>query len=116
MIEPRIKEIFELAKIEVEKNDFKEDYTFGIILTGGGSKLNGIVNMAHEIFQMPIRIGEPIIDFEYNKDNAIDISSPRYATAIGLIKYAGKNLKNYNDLDNNSLINKVRNFFKNIVK
>ena len=70
--------------------------------------------MAHEIFQMPIRIGEPIVDFEYN--NEIDIHSPRYATAIGLIKYAGKNLKNYNDLDNNSLMNKVRNFFKNIVK
>jgi len=114
VIEPRIKEIFELAKIEVEKNDFKEEYTFGIVLTGGGSKLNGIVNMAHEIFKMPIRIGEPIVDFEYN--NEIDIHSPRYATAIGLIKYAGKNLKNYNDLDNNSLINKVRNFFKNIVK
>ena len=49
--EPRIKEIFELAKIEVEKNDFKEDYTFGIILTGGGSKLDGIIDKLDVILE-----------------------------------------------------------------
>ncbi|MFL2988818.1 MAG: cell division protein FtsA [Candidatus Neomarinimicrobiota bacterium] len=50
VIEPRVKEIFELAKLEIEKANFNGDYTFGIVLTGGGSKLDGIVKSAFEVF------------------------------------------------------------------
>ena len=108
-----MKEIFELAKIEIDQSDFKGDYTFGIILTGGGSKLDGIINMAHEIFKMPIRMGNSIPDFEHEKE--MDISNPRYATAIGLIKYAGKNFENY--IENEySFIDQLKNFFKRITK
>ena len=113
VIESRMKEIFELAKIEIDQSDFKGDYTFGIILTGGGSKLDGIINMAHEIFKMPVRIGNPIPDFEHEKE--IDISNPRHATAIGLIKYAGKNFENYIE-NEHSFIDQLKNFFKRITK
>ena len=38
----------------------------------------------------------------------IDISDPRYSTAIGLVKYAGQNFKNYNELNQNSFINQIK--------
>ena len=114
VIEPRIMEIFELIKLEIDKSDFKGDYTFGIILTGGGSKLDGISNVAYDIFKMPVKIGSPIYDFEIIKSD-IDISDPRYATAIGLVKYAGQNLDYYNKINSTSFIELIKNFFKKII-
>ena len=93
VIEPRIKEIFELVKSEIEKTNFNGDYTFGIVLTGGGAKLDGILKTAYEVFDMPIKKGLPINDFEIENIET-DILDPRYATAIGLIKYAGQNFNN----------------------
>ena len=114
VIEPRIIEIFELIKIEIEKSDFKGDYTFGIVLTGGGSKLNGISNIVYDIFKMPVKIGSPIYDFEINNSD-IEISDPRYATAIGLVKYAGENLENYHGRNSESIYQKINNIFKKII-
>ena len=114
VIEPRIVEIFELIKLEIDKSDFKGDYTFGIILTGGGSKLDGISNIAYDIFKMPIKVGSPIYDFEI-LDSDIDISDPRYATAIGLVKYAGQNLDYYEESNSSSFIEIIKNFFKKII-
>ena len=115
VIEPRIKEIFELVKSEIEKTNFNGDYTFGIILTGGGSKLEGILKTAYEIFNMPVKKGLPINDFEIENIET-DILDPRYATAIGLIKYAGQNFNNYNKINQNSFIAMIKNFIKELIK
>lgn len=115
VIEPRVKEIFELAKLEIEKANFNGDYTFGIVLTGGGSKLNGIVKSAFEVFNMPIKKGLPINDFEIENID-IDIVDPRYATAIGLIKYVGQNYKLYNKMNKSSFIDIVKKFINELLK
>lgn len=115
VIEPRVKEIFELAKLEIEKANFNGDYTFGIVLTGGGSKLDGIVKSAFEVFNMPIKKGLPINDFEIENID-IDIVDPRYATAIGLIKYVGQNYKLYNKMNKSSFIDIVKKFINELLK
>tara|TARA_Y100001970_G_scaffold44765_1_gene55976 strand:- start:13 stop:1275 length:1263 start_codon:yes stop_codon:yes gene_type:complete len=115
VIEPRIKEIFELVKSEIEKTNFNGDYTFGIVLTGGGSKLEGILKTAYEVFNMPIKKGLPINDFEIENIET-DILDPRYATAIGLIKYVGQNFNNYNKINQNSFIAIIKNFIKELIK
>ena len=115
VIEPRVKEIFELAKLEIEKANFNGDYTFGIVLTGGGSKLDGIVKSAFEVFDMPIKKGLPINDFEIENID-IDIVDPRYATAIGLIKYVGQNYKLYNKINKSSFIDIVKKFINELLK
>ena len=115
VIEPRIKEIFELVKSEIEKTNFNGDYTFGIVLTGGGSKLEGILKTAYEVFNMPIKKGLPINDFEIENIET-DILDPRYATAIGLIKYVGQNFNNYNKINQNSFIAMIKNFIKELIK
>ena len=115
VIEPRVREIFELAKAEIEKSNFNGDYTFGVILTGGGSKLNGIMKTAYDVFDMPIKKGLPINDFEVENID-VDILDPRYATAVGLIKYAGQNFNNYNKINQNSFIEMIKNFIKELIK
>jgi len=115
VIEPRMNEIFNHVKIEIDKSDYKGDYTFGIVVTGGGSKLKGLKNLVYDIFNMPVKIGKPIYDFEVNSDE-IQITDPRYATSIGMIKYIGEHYKNYSDIDNETLIDSIKNFFKKLIK
>ena len=113
--QPRIKEIFELSKEEIQKADFNGDYTFGIVLTGGGSKLDGIVKTAFDVFNMPIKKGEPVNDFEIENSD-INIFDPRYATAIGLVKFVGQNLNNYNKKSHSTLIDDIKEYLKDLFK
>ena len=117
IIQPRVNEIFNLAKNEVERSDYNGDFTFGIILTGGGASLNGIIDIAQEIFNMPVKIGIP----DTINGNAEIINNPRYATGIGIIKYVIENkkvLKEQFEVNNNSSINtfisKIKNVFNKI--
>jgi cell division protein FtsA len=118
IIQPRVTEIFNLVKSEVEKSDYNGDFTFGIILTGGGASLNGIIDIAQEIFNMPVKIGIP----DTINGKADIINNPRYATGIGIIKYVIENKKilneqfeiNNNKSSINTFVNKIKNVFKKI--
>ena len=117
IIQPRVNEIFNLAKNEVERSDYNGDFTFGIILTGGGASLNGIIDIAQEIFNMPVKIGIP----DTINGKAEIINNPRYATGIGIIKYVIENkkvLEEQFEVNNNSSINtfisKIKNVFNKI--
>ena len=119
IIQPRVNEIFTLAKTEVERSDYNGDFTFGIILTGGGASLNGIIDIAQEIFNMPVKIGIP----DTINGKAEIINNPRYATGIGIIKYVIENkeilteqleVNNKNNSIISTFINKIKNVFKKI--
>ena len=106
-----------MAKNEVERSDYNGDFTFGIILTGGGASLNGIIDIAQEIFNMPVKIGIP----DTINGKAEIINNPRYATGIGIIKYVIENkkvLEEQFEVNNNSSINtfisKIKNVFNKI--
>ena len=99
IIEPRMKEIFIMAKNEISNTEHDDNLTFGIVITGGGSKLKHIEDLASDIFQQDIKLGQP---HSINGINDI-ITNPRYATTIGLIKYA---LENENSFIENESINK----------
>lgn len=83
---PRMKEIFELIKKDLNKQDLLDKVPSGIILCGGGAHTVGMVEVAKRVFNLPVRIGEP----DELKGLASDIKGPAYATSIGLLKY-GKN-------------------------
>jgi cell division protein FtsA len=87
IIEPRMDEIFRLAKNEVNKSNCQKDNTFGIVLTGGGAQLLHVEDLAQEIFQQPVKIGKP----ELKGGISESVNDPRYATAVGLIKYGMEN-------------------------
>jgi cell division protein FtsA len=90
IIEARMKEIFHLAKSEIRKVENEVKLSFGVVLTGGGSKLSNIEDLAQELFELEVKIGKP------NSINGIDdiINNPRYATTIGLIQYVASDSNN----------------------
>ena len=98
MIEPRMDEILKLVKNEIRKSDYQGDCTFGIVLTGGGSLLEHVSDLAQEIFQQPIKIGKPQLSSGVSEQ----VNTPRYATGVGLINYGREN---WSKLEYNKSIN-----------
>jgi len=83
IIEPRMEEIFGLAQPEIKKTNFADILATGIVLTGGGSLLEGIEDLAEQVFDMPVRKGEV-----KRVSGLLDIAAnPINSTAIGLILY-----------------------------
>lgn len=84
IIEPRMEEIFSLVARELKKGHFPEMLAAGVVLTGGASQLQGAVELAEQIFDLPTKVGTPL-SFE----NAADLApGPEYATGVGLIHFA----------------------------
>jgi len=84
IIQPRLEEILSLAYREIKKSNYVNLMTGGVVLTGGGSMLKGTVELAEEIFDMPVKLGIPN-NFKGLRDLA---RSPIHATGVGLIHYA----------------------------
>ena len=86
VIGPRVEEILEYALAELHRSGFSEDMlTSGIVLTGGASMLNGIVDLAEDVFGLPARIGVP----PEMPGVSERVRNPRNATVIGLL-YAAR--------------------------
>ena len=83
VIEPRYQELFELVQKEIRSSGFEEQIAAGIVLTGGTAKMEGAIEFAEEIFQMPVRVGEPLSI----KGLSEYVEDPTFATAIGLLQY-----------------------------
>ncbi|KAA3654988.1 MAG: cell division protein FtsA, partial [Proteobacteria bacterium] len=81
VIEPRVSELFELVQSELRRSGYEELLSSGIVLTGGASVMDGMIELGEEIFHMPVRIGAP----QYAGGLADVVCQPRYATAMGLM-------------------------------
>ncbi|MFQ3235211.1 MAG: cell division protein FtsA [Paraglaciecola sp.] len=88
VIEPRYQELFELVQAEIHNSGFEEQIAAGIVLTGGTAKMEGAVEFAEEIFQMPVRVGYPL----EMKGLSEYVEDPTFATAIGLLQYGKEHL------------------------
>lgn len=86
VVEPRYDELFTLVQAELRRSGFEDLIAAGIVLTGGTSKMEGVVELAEEIFHMPVRLGAP-----QNTRGLRDIvNNPIYSTGVGLLQYAIK--------------------------
>jgi cell division protein FtsA len=89
VVEPRYDELFTLIQAELRRSGFEDLVAAGIVLTGGTSKMEGVVELAEEIFHMPVRLAKPI-----GVTGLVDvINNPIYATAVGLLLYAAMQQK-----------------------
>lgn len=86
MIEPRMEEIFALANKEVRKNHFAPLIGGGVVLTGGTSLLPGAVELAEQVFEMPVRLGLP----RGLGGLSANVCDPRYSTGVGLVLHAAR--------------------------
>ncbi len=89
ILRPRAEEIFEMVKNKIESEGFEDKINAGIVLTGGSAVLDGLIDVADEIFSAPVRIGN-----SYGAGGLIDkVNTPDFSTAVGLLKYGLLDLK-----------------------
>jgi cell division protein FtsA len=88
IVEPRYEELFCLIRDELRRSGFEEMIAAGIVLTGGSSKMEGAVELAEEVFHMPVRLGVP----QYVHGLADVVRNPIHATGVGLLLYGRANL------------------------
>jgi len=105
VVEPRYDELFTLIQSELRKSGFEEIIAAGIVLTGGSSKMEGAVELAEEIFHMPVRFAIP-----QGVTGLSDVvSNSIHATGVGLLLYGQKQIGRTSILKNQPSIKKVSN-------
>jgi cell division protein FtsA len=84
ILQPRAEELFHLVWDEISKSGYEKSLNSGLVLTGGGAQLDGLAEIAEQIFDLPIRRGAPT-----GVGGLADhVANPSYATAVGLVRYA----------------------------
>ena len=86
IIEPRVAEMMEMVERELALSGKKDMLSAGIVLTGGGSMLDGSIEAAERVFNMPVRLGVP-----REIAGLVDrVATPQFANGVGLLKYGLK--------------------------
>jgi cell division protein FtsA len=83
ILQPRAEEVFNLVWDEIRRAGYEKSLNSGIVLTGGGALLDGVAEIAEQIFDLPIRRGCPV----GLGGMADHVNSPAFATAAGLLVY-----------------------------
>ena len=86
VVQKRYEEIFEMVQAELRRSGYEELVAAGIVLTGGGSKMEGVVELAEEMFHMPVRVGVP----QYVTGLSDVVSNQIHATGVGLLLYGSQ--------------------------
>ena len=89
VVEPRYEELFTLVESELRHSGYKDLIGAGIVLTGGSSKMEGVIELAEEIFHMPVRIGVP----QFVSGLADIVKNPIYSTGVGLLLFGNRQLQ-----------------------
>lgn len=115
IIQPRMEEIFSLAVKEIKRSEFGELLSAGVVITGGGSLIEGVVLLAEEIFGLPAKVGMPQ-GFGGLIESA---SSPIFATGVGLIFFGldkRNNMKRPIAEDESNLFTRVLQWMRHLVE
>jgi cell division protein FtsA len=114
IIEPRYEELMLLVQSELRRVGYEEQIAAGIVLTGGSSQVWGLIELAEEIFHMPVRMGSP-----QNVTGLTEVvKNPIHSTGVGLLMYGRdhhqqQGLHRIADHDSGeSLISKIKNWFQ----
>ncbi|MDX1346705.1 MAG: cell division protein FtsA [Thiomicrorhabdus chilensis] len=116
VIEPRYEELFQLIQAELRRSGFEDMLAAGVVLTGGSALVEGAVELAEEVFHMPVRLGYPqgvtgLIE---------EVNSPSYATTVGLLMYAKEHVgdsafeeqSSKSGIGAEDVFNRMKNWFK----
>ncbi len=113
IIQPRMEEIMGLAAKEIKRSEYGELIGAGVVLTGGGSLLDGSERLAEEIFGLSARLGVP----KGVRGLTEGISTPVFATGVGLVLYGWNNEESLREFggEESGLFNRIYQWMKNIV-
>lgn len=113
VIEPRAEELYFLVQAELRRSGLEELLSSGIVITGGSSSLQGMVELGEEIFHMPVRLGLP----HYRGSLEEVVLTPRCSTGVGLIMAGMEQLRRHQHtrLQGNSfrrILERMRSWFQ----
>ncbi len=87
VVEPRYEELLTLIQAELRRSGFEDLVAGGVVMTGGSSKMEGVIDLAEEVFHMPVRLGIP--QYVTGLDDVI--RNPIHATGVGLLLFGHRN-------------------------
>lgn len=87
VVEPRYEELLSLVHAELRRSGFEDLIAGGVVMTGGSSKMEGLIELAEEIFHMPVRLGYP----QYVTGLVDVVRNPIHATGVGLLLFGYRN-------------------------
>jgi cell division protein FtsA len=113
VVEPRYEELMSLILAELRRSGYENLIAAGIVLTGGSSKMEGVVELAEEVFHMPVRLGVP----QYVTGLIDVVRNPIHATGVGLLLFGqlseqSSEHKKYNSGGLSAVLGKVKNWVK----
>ncbi|MDP6190304.1 MAG: rod shape-determining protein, partial [Gammaproteobacteria bacterium] len=86
VVEPRYEELYSLVQAELRRSGYEDALAAGVVLTGGTALMEGAVELAEEIFHMPVRLAKP-----KPLAGAMElVNEPNFATSLGLLHYASE--------------------------
>ncbi len=86
VVEPRYEELLMLVQAELRRSGFEELLAAGVVLTGGSSKMEGVIELAEEVFHLPVRLGLP----QHVGGLVEAVRNPIHATGVGLLLFGNK--------------------------
>ncbi|MGW8194086.1 MAG: cell division protein FtsA [Desulforhopalus sp.] len=110
IIEARVVEILEMMDSELVASGQKNKINGGVVLTGGTALLANLVELAEQIFDLPVRIGYPT----GITGRVEELHSPRCTTAAGLVLF-GRNKRNEVSRQEDTVINRVKEWFRKMM-
>ena len=112
VVEPRYEELLTLVQNELRRSGFEDLCAAGVVLTGGCSKMEGVIDLAEEVFHVPVRVGVP-----GNVGGLVDVvKNPIYATGVGLLIYGSEQeselrREKFGDWGSKGLWQRMKNWF-----
>ncbi len=110
ILEARIEEILQMVNKNIYGSGYRNRINAGIVITGGSALLANIVEMAEQIFDLPVRIGYP----SGLEGRMEDVNSPRCTTGVGMVLYGSK-ANHYVPKEKSNVVSKLKNWVKKIV-
>jgi len=87
VVEPRYEELLTLVQAELRRSGYEDLVAGGVVMTGGSSKMEGVIDLAEEVFHMPVRLGVP----QYVTGLVDVVRNPIHATGVGLLLFGYRN-------------------------
>ena len=110
ILEARMEEILQVVNKKICGSGYRNRINAGMVITGGTALLANVVEMAEQVFDMPVRISFP----QGVGGKVEDVESPRCTTAVGLVLY-GSNNKEILPVEHDGVFNRLRTFLKNFI-
>lgn len=113
VVEPRYEELLTLVHAELRRSGFEDLVAAGVVLTGGSSKMEGVVDLAEEVFHMPVRLGLP-----QHITGLVDVvRNPIHATGVGLLLFGHKSQQMgeasmFNESSMGTVLKRMKNWFQ----